>query len=310
MDMLLSASAEYFRPYAPASGGTYDKQRLDDFVLATKTWLLSAWGKQIIRAELHLDEMTPHIHAYLVPLDERGKLNCRELFGTSQKLQQLQDSFASAVEHLGISRGVRGSSATYMSIKKYYAAVNDDSQILDLSRSFPQINKHETADSYRQRVIDILNPQLEIINYQLGERSRLVKQHAQLKETAFKSEQLRQQLEAEILRLQVKTAQLQDLPQDLVAYELGLNNNKQLYTIAKNSLDLVMRINQCAFYDAAIWLRVSEAYRRYRFGEMAMLNAVAYHAVKQALPISKKPKQLCLYHQHHPLIAGPKLQIT
>jgi Plasmid recombination enzyme len=281
VDMLLSASAEYFRPHAPKEGGTYDKQRLDDFVLATKMWLLSTWVKQIIRAELHLDEITPHIHAYLVPLDNRGKLNCRELFGTRYKLQKLQDSFASAVEHLGISRGVKGSSATYMSIKKYYAAVQGDSPIIDLSHSFPQIEKNETVDSYRERVIDTLSPQLEIINYQLGERERIVKQNAQLKETAFRSEKLRQQLETEVLRLQVKTTQLLDLPQDLITHEMGLNNNKQLNSIAKNSLLLVMRINRCAFNDAAVWLRE-------RFGETAMLNAVAHHAVEQALTLIRK----------------------
>ena len=106
VEMLLSASAEYFRPDAVHEGGSYDENRLDGFVDAVIKWLDDSWGDRIVKAELHLDEMTPHIHAYLVPLDERGKLNCKALFGTRGKMHQLQDSFANAVEHLGIVRGV------------------------------------------------------------------------------------------------------------------------------------------------------------------------------------------------------------
>ncbi len=57
-------------------------------------WLDDQYGDRIVRAELHLDEATPHIHAYLVPLDERGKLNCRGLFGGRAKLSKFQDSYA------------------------------------------------------------------------------------------------------------------------------------------------------------------------------------------------------------------------
>ncbi|MFH7023969.1 MAG: MobV family relaxase [Heteroscytonema crispum UTEX LB 1556] len=279
VEMLLSASAEYFRPHAPAEAGIYDKQRLDNFVEATVKWLNSCWGgtfgalgDRIIRAELHLDEITPHIHAYLVPLDERGKLNCRALFGTRDKLYSLQDSFAEAVAHLGISRGIKGSTATYTKIKTYYAAVNQDSLFLDLERCLPVLQVEETSESYRQRVIEVLSPQLETINYQLHERSRIQKHNTQLKQTASKSEQLRQQLERELQLLRLKTSNRHDLSLELVAYELGLNQDQQLNSSSNSPLDLVMEINKCTFDDAVVWLRD-------RFGERAMLTAVRSHAV-------------------------------
>ena len=191
VEMLLSASAEYFRPNAHHEGGNYDKQRLDDFVDAVVKWLDNSWGDRIVKASLHLDEITPHIHAYLVPLDERGKLNCKALFGTRVKMYQLQDSFANAVEHLGIVRGVKGSVATHTKVKKYYAAVNQDSQLLDLERYIPQPQAQEASKAYRQRVIELLNPQLEVINSQLRERDRILQQLTELKQTASVSEQLR-----------------------------------------------------------------------------------------------------------------------
>jgi hypothetical protein len=275
VEMLLSASAEYFRPHAPYQGGVYDQQRLDDFVDAVVKWLDKSWGNRIVQAELHLDEITPHIHAYLVPLDEYGKLNCKALFGTREKMHGLQDSFAAAVAHLGLLRGIKGSVASHKKIRKYYAAVNQDSRILDLERCLPQPQPLETSEVYRQRVIEVLSPQLEIINHQLNERSHILQKKAELKETASRSEQLRQQLEKELKILQASTSQ-EDIPLFQVAYELGLNLDKQFHG---NAIDLVMQVNECDFDNAVVWLRD-------RFGEAAMLKVVHNHAVTIARQIS------------------------
>ncbi len=86
VEMLLTASPEYFRPNEPERAGFYEPERLEDWQQAVRKWLDDEYGDRIVRAELHLDESTPHIHAYLVPLDERGKLNCRGIFGGRQKL--------------------------------------------------------------------------------------------------------------------------------------------------------------------------------------------------------------------------------
>lgn len=272
VEMLLSASAEYFRPDAVHEAGSYDKQCLDDFVEAVVKWLDNSWGDRIVKAELHLDEMTPHIHAYLVPLDERGKLNCKALFGTRAKMHQLQDSFANAVEHLGIVRGVKGSVATYTKVKKYYSAVNQDSQLMDFEPNLPQPQAQESSEVYRQRIIELLSPQFEIINHQLKERSRILEQLAQWKQTASVSEKLRQQLDSE-LQLFRANNERQDLPLSEVAYELGLLQYKH----SDDPLSLVMRVNKSNFDDALIWLRD-------RFGETRMLDAVS----NRALSIAKR----------------------
>ena len=276
VEMLLSASASYFRPQAPHEAGIYNKQRLDNFVEATVNWLQSSWGERIVRAELHLDEITPHVHAYLVPLDERGKLNCRGLFGGRIKLSQLQDSFGNAVAHLGISRGIKGSTATHTTLKKYYAAVNQDSQLLNLERFFPKAQLHEIGEEYRQRMIEILTPEFETINYQLNERSRLLRQKAQLEQTTRCSEKLRQQIESELQILKTRFKS-EELPLQLVAYELGLNQENQ-FSLKTQAIDLVMQVNQCKFDDALIWLCD-------RFGSERMLTAVKNHSVDKALSI-------------------------
>jgi hypothetical protein len=108
VEMLLTASPEYFRPDDPSKAGYYEPDRLANFQQTVHSWLDNQYGERIVRAELHLDETTPHIHAYLVPLDERGKLNCRGLFGGREKLSQFQDSYAEALSPLGLERGIKG----------------------------------------------------------------------------------------------------------------------------------------------------------------------------------------------------------
>ena len=66
VEILLTASPEYFRPDDPSKYGDYQADKLADWTEASVKWLKTEYGDRIVRAELHLDEATPHIHAYLV----------------------------------------------------------------------------------------------------------------------------------------------------------------------------------------------------------------------------------------------------
>jgi hypothetical protein len=126
VEMLLSISPEYFRPNNPAIAGYWEVDKLERFQWAVQQWLTEKYGDRVLRAELHLDEATPHVHAYIIPLDDRAKLNCKGLFGSREKLRQWQDSYAKALEPLGVERGIRGSRATHTAIQEYYAAVMEE----------------------------------------------------------------------------------------------------------------------------------------------------------------------------------------
>jgi len=121
VEILISVSPEYFRPANPSRAGTYDPERLKDWTRATTNWLQFRYGRLIKRASLHLDEATPHMHVVMVPLDERGKLNCRSFFGGSRHtLSNLQTDYAKAVSHLGIERGITNSRAKHQKVSQYY----------------------------------------------------------------------------------------------------------------------------------------------------------------------------------------------
>lgn len=121
VEMLLSASPAYFRPDNPGQAGTYDNTRLQNWKEATTGWLNEKYGNRVVSAILHVDEATPHIHALLVPLDDKGKLNCRALFGgTRHTLSRLQTEYGEAVSSLGISRGIENSRATHQKVSQFY----------------------------------------------------------------------------------------------------------------------------------------------------------------------------------------------
>ena len=141
VEMLLTVSPHYFRPGDRASYGAWDEGRLRPWVQASDAWLKKEYGDRVVLAVLHLDEATPHIHAVIVPLSgDENLLSCRELFGGRVKLSKLQTSYASALEHLGIVRGVEGSSISNTQMKKFYQMVHSIMKPLptiDLPRPHP-----------------------------------------------------------------------------------------------------------------------------------------------------------------------------
>jgi Plasmid recombination enzyme/Protein of unknown function (DUF3991) len=166
-----------------------------------------AVSNRIVRAELHLDEVTPHIHAYFVPLDENGQLRCNHFFDGRQKMRDFQESYFAAVQHLGLERGIRGSVAKHQDIKDFYRIVEEGKDL----------NSELTIAQMRAKAAD---------------RDRAVQSKSSMERTAKRlvkeNESLRQrikELEAEKEQLQQQAEQLSDLPLEDVAWQLGLDQD-------------------------------------------------------------------------------------
>lgn len=317
VEILLSASPEYFRPDNPDVAGAYIPQRLENFTEVCKDWLLNRYHNLVVRAELHVDESTPHIHAYIVPLNHLGKLSARSLFNGRQKLSELQDSFARAVEHLGLERGVKGSKAKHTDIKKYYAAVNCKSFHINLEDTLPSEQEAASISEYRALVKQILQPQLDTLNKQLVNQNFKLREKQKIEETAIASERERRQLEARVQNLawtlelwESQANLLRDIPLESIAYHLGLHPHPKYqgrwvsanHTInitgstfydfvgaehgGGGAIDLVMHLLNCNFREAVAWLYEI-------FGESETLRAVTHHAREQAqeIIVTEKPKQ-------------------
>ena len=296
-EIFLSASPEYFRPDEPSRAGKWDNQLMLNFADASTQWLLKNYGDKCIRAELHLDESTPHIHAYLVPLNNKTKqLSHQAMFGGKTRLSKLQDNYAAAMAPLGIERGIKGSTATHTKVKEYYTAVNSNPLLLQLDRLAPQ--RGETAQQLFERIK--ADPQIQTINHQLADRERAIVAEKEAQSTTVRALKKSQALETDNLKLRKQVDQLRDLPLEDVAWQLGLTKTdgkwKGLEHIINidgtkfhdfrpgsskgggGAIDLVMHVNNCNFNEALVWLRS-------RFKEEGMLRAVLSQAGSQAKAI-------------------------
>lgn len=124
VEVVLSASPEFFRPERPWEAGTYNPERLAAWRDASMAWLKARYGDNLVSAVLHLDEATPHIQAVFVPLTEDHRLSAFELVGGPSDLRRFQDSVGEAVAPLGIQRGMESSVAVHRDVGEYYALVN------------------------------------------------------------------------------------------------------------------------------------------------------------------------------------------
>lgn len=117
-EIVLTANPGFFRT-DPTAYGSYEDDRVRAFAERAVTWLHERYGENLVSVALHLDEATPHIHAIIVPLVD-GRLSARSMFFLMGKFSEIQDSFAAAMEPLGLVRGEPGSSANHQDIRNWY----------------------------------------------------------------------------------------------------------------------------------------------------------------------------------------------
>lgn len=119
-------AVEYLITASPEAMHGKSRQEQDAYFRDGLEWLKRRHGAEnVIYAGIHRDETTPHMYAYVVPLDERGKLNCRAFLGGAKALSTMQTEFAQEVGHQHeLQRGIEGSKARHTSIQQYYSRVN------------------------------------------------------------------------------------------------------------------------------------------------------------------------------------------
>lgn len=117
IEYLVTASPEWFRT-APT------KQQNAYFAAAVR-WLEARHGKEnIVCVNMQLDETSPHLVAYVVPLTKDGRLSAKDFLGGRNVLREMQTDFAEKIgKPVGLQRGIEGSKATHTTAKQYAAAL-------------------------------------------------------------------------------------------------------------------------------------------------------------------------------------------
>lgn len=120
IEYLVTASPEAFKRH----GGRLDDMGDGYFADALK-WLKTRHGAaNVLSATIHLDESTPHMVVYVVPMTTDKRLSCRDFLGGPQKLRAMQTSFHADVgAQRGLERGVEGSKAKHEAVSAFYSTM-------------------------------------------------------------------------------------------------------------------------------------------------------------------------------------------
>ena len=214
IEYLITASPEAMARMQPQERTAYFNDALK--------WLKQRHGgANVVYSGVHRDESTPHMYAYVVPLDEStGRLNARRWLGGAKALSEMQTDFAANVgARHGLERGIKGSRAKHERVKRHYGLVN---QAHDQAAELGMLDKAslvvgkptkkaqealESADATltlahefqaRQRAVKVRERALHNEGHELrNQKARAERQQAQAALAQKQVQELRQQLEAE-----------------------------------------------------------------------------------------------------------------
>ena len=151
---------EYLITASPEWEG-WGKSQEVEFFKRSAQWLIDQHGEENIAGmSIHRDISTPHLVAYVVPIDQKGKLNCKNFLGGRAKLNKMQTDFANKVADLGLMRGKEGSKAKHTSIKEYYHDINH-ARDFSITTVSPKPEMFESKARYGEKVTAAVIEQIE-----------------------------------------------------------------------------------------------------------------------------------------------------
>ncbi len=131
---------------------------------------------------VHMDEAVPHIHAFVVPIDEKGALNAKRYTFNRQMMQGYQTSYSKAMEEFGLKRGAQNQKTTFDDIKKYHNELKNV-----VSAELPEPQPGESVQEYRKRA------NIEFQREKIHHRNDVLKLKQKIKES--RSERVTQMIE-------------------------------------------------------------------------------------------------------------------
>lgn len=178
IEYLITASPEFFKERSSEEQQKYFDNAIE--------WLKERHGAENVKCvSIHNDESTPHLVAYVVPIDERGKLNAKKWLGGKKLLSEMQDDFNEKVGSISmLSRGVKGSKAKHQRVQRFYGELDetqrpklsvDDLEPRVIREGFLGIGeKVETTQDIANRVGDKINALFDFKNAELNKMRKTI----------------------------------------------------------------------------------------------------------------------------------------
>ena len=142
---------------------------------ANVKWFQDTFGeKNVLSVQYHADEATPHIHAIVIPIDDRNRLCAKSFTGGRAKMRALQMSYGKAMNEVGLERGEPFSRAKNIDLSRFYKEINKAA-----SEHAPARIPGEPEADYIERV----NEYVQTLRYQVLNEKLKYKRRAELAET-------------------------------------------------------------------------------------------------------------------------------
>jgi len=304
LEHVMTASRDFYHQGTPDEHAA----RLEDWTARSMAWLRDRYGSEnVIAAVLHKDEQTPHIQALVVPLHDDKGLNAKHWIDGRAKLAAMQDSYARAMEPLGLERGVRGSVADHQTVKAFYAKIERPTPAPEMVKGSVEIerpgrivaNPDKWATEQQERIAERLTPVVDaalvkathyegqaakaeanIVVLQ-GQVRQLEQAHAQVREDykALAAQVRAVPLESVIERLGGQVDRYNHAKYRLDGEHISITGerfyNHDRQQGGGGAIDLVMH---AAGYD----YRQAVAYLRDTHGAEAAISAATWHGARQA----------------------------
>ncbi|MFP7675778.1 MobV family relaxase [Marivita sp. S0852] len=201
---------EYVMSASPEEMAQMGSIQSEDYLRDAFAWIEEKHGAEnILSAVIHMDETTPHLQVLVIPLDERGKLNARDIVGNAKDLSAMQTDYAERVgAKYGLERGLMRSGAKHETIKSFYARANANE---NLSLNLPERatggfmgRGRETDEEYRDRLSEIASEAVRAVAGRLsGERDAVAQELAEARLHAANSEAKAEALARDLDALEV-----------------------------------------------------------------------------------------------------------
>lgn len=127
-EWIITSDSEFFESMTPADTREYFQTAIDFFA--------ERYGsKNLMYAQVHLDERTPHMHLGIVPFDKDNKLTAKTMFDR-EALQDIQNELPRYMNERGfkVERGRAGSEAKHLTVQEYkdvQKEIKKQSEVLD-----------------------------------------------------------------------------------------------------------------------------------------------------------------------------------
>lgn len=184
-------AVEYLVTGSPESVNGMSRQQQDAYLADALKWIQDRHGAaNVVYAGIHRDESTPHLYAYVVPLDpESGRLNAKRWFGGAKALSEMQTDFAERVGKAhGLERGIEGSKATHQRVSEHYAQIVREPVTPTVNVPEPTLAERVNQRAYGERVaretIAQLEPQRRVLQAKANEAESERKRRQEVEATA------------------------------------------------------------------------------------------------------------------------------